>query len=196
MRRRPPPAALVVTARRAAKIQSLHSYVTDGKKIIGFFTLVKVSLPLALLTFSVGPGLDPLAGDKGRDVLVGATSIDSIAGGEGATTSFCSGPQQSGGGNSDRITRFAGAGVVGGDTIDLSALEASASVGGNQAFAFIGTARFGAAGQVRYRQAGGETVIEANNRYNCVRAAFVQMSNPNRRRFHALIARRTRGARR
>ena len=51
---------------------------------------------------------------------------------------------------------------MGGDTIDLSALDASASVGGNQAFAFIGTARFGAAGQIRFRQAGGETVIEAN----------------------------------
>jgi len=92
MRRRARPAALVVTDRRAAKIQCLHSYATDAKKIVGSFTPVKVSLPLALITFSVGPGLDPFAGDKGRDVLVGGTSIDSIAGGEGATTSFCSMP--------------------------------------------------------------------------------------------------------
>lgn len=55
MRRRARPATLVVTARRAAKIQCLHSYVTDAKKNIGSSAPVKVSLPLTLLTFAVGP---------------------------------------------------------------------------------------------------------------------------------------------
>jgi hypothetical protein len=53
-------------------------------------------------------------------------------------------------------------GIVGGDTIDLSSLDANAGAAGNQAFQFIGTAAFSAAGQVRYVQQGGDTIIEAN----------------------------------
>ena len=36
------------------------------------------------------------------------------------------------------------------DIIDLSALDANAGIGGNQAFSFIGTAAFSGAGQLRY----------------------------------------------
>jgi hypothetical protein len=46
--------------------------------------------------------------------------------------------------------------------------RANAGLGGNQAFSFIGTAAFSAAGQVRYSQVGDETIIQANTK---VRAA-------------------------
>ena len=52
------------------------------------------------------------------------------------------------------------------DIIDLSALDAVANVGGNQQFTFIGTAAFTAAGQVRYVQVGGDTLIQANANNN------------------------------
>jgi hypothetical protein len=42
------------------------------------------------------------------------------------------------------------------------ALDANAGVAGNQVFTFIGTAAFSAAGQLRYSQVGGETIIQAN----------------------------------
>jgi hypothetical protein len=67
-----------------------------------------------------------------------------------------------GAGNNDLITDFVGAGIVGGDTINLSALDANAGAGGNQAFQFIGQAAFSAAGQVRYVQQGDDTIIQAN----------------------------------
>src|SRR5262245_24813170 len=60
-------------------------------------------------------------------------------------------------GNSDLISDFEGDGAAVGDTIDLSVLDANAGVTGNQAFSFIGTSGFTAAGQVRYFQVGGCT---------------------------------------
>jgi hypothetical protein len=44
--------------------------------------------------------------------------------------------------------------------------RANAGLGGNQAFSFIGTAAFSAAGQVRYSQVGDETIIQANTNAN------------------------------
>jgi hypothetical protein len=72
------------------------------------------------------------------------------------------GLNESGVDNNDLITDFEGDGVALGDIIDLSVLDANAGVGGNQAFTFIGTAAFSAAGQLRYSQVGGETIIQAN----------------------------------
>jgi len=65
-------------------------------------------------------------------------------------------------GNNDVITDFEGDGGAVGDIIDLLALDANAGVAGNQAFSFISTAAFSAAGQLRYTQVGGETIIRAN----------------------------------
>ena len=48
------------------------------------------------------------------------------------------------------------------DRIDLRTIDASTSVGGNQAFAFIGTAAFSAEGQGRYFHSGGNTIVQVN----------------------------------
>src|SRR5215475_8948610 len=69
-------------------------------------------------------------------------------------------------GNNDVITDFEGDGSAVGDIIDLLTLDANAGVAGNQAFTFIGTAAFSAAGQLRYSQVGGETIIQANTNAN------------------------------
>ena len=61
----------------------------------------------------------------------------------------------------DTLYDFYGAGVTGGDLIDLSALQAVAK---NNNFGFLGTASFTAAkdGEVRYAQSGGNTTIEVD----------------------------------
>jgi len=46
--------------------------------------------------------------------------------------------------------------------IDVSAIDANTGSSGNQAFAFIGTAGFTAAGQLRYFMDGGNTILEGN----------------------------------
>lgn len=53
-------------------------------------------------------------------------------------------------------------GVAGGDRIDLSTLDANAILGGNQAFAFIGSTAFTAAGQLRVQNLGAATLVQVN----------------------------------
>nr|WP_114947660.1 hypothetical protein [Microvirga calopogonii] len=59
----------------------------------------------------------------------------------------------------DYITDFSG---KLGDRIDLSAIDANVKKGGNQAFSFIGTNGFTAAGQVRYEKTSKDTYIFLN----------------------------------
>jgi hypothetical protein len=51
-----------------------------------------------------------------------------------------------------------------GDRIDLSRIDPDAAAAGDQAFAFVGTTAFagGGAAQVRYRQDGADTFVEAD----------------------------------
>jgi serralysin len=58
----------------------------------------------------------------------------------------------------DVINDFVGNGNLAGDRIDLSTIDANHLLAGNQAFTFIGSAEFTAAGQLRY--SGG--VVEAS----------------------------------
>ena len=58
----------------------------------------------------------------------------------------------------DIVTDF----LSGTDRLDFSAIDANTGVAGNQAFAFIGTAAFSAAGQLRYQVVGGNTLVEGN----------------------------------
>ena len=48
------------------------------------------------------------------------------------------------------ITDFVGNGNLPGDQIDLSTIDANSTLGGNQAFSFIGAGAFSAPGQIRY----------------------------------------------
>lgn len=90
-----------------------------------------------------GSGDDTLVGGGGRDTLTGSSGADRLAGGAGDDAfRFASVSDAAG----DRIVAsvgavaFAGAGRAGGDRINLSAIDADTTLGGDQSFAF-GTAQ-------------------------------------------------------
>ena len=107
-----------------------------------------------------GAGDDTLNGGNGRDTLVGGAGRDILTGGSGADQFVFSGNETGASATTaDTVTDFSHAEQ---DRIDLSAIDASRAATGNQAFAFIGTADFSAAGQLRYAQTGGNTFIEGD----------------------------------
>lgn len=121
-----------------------------------------------------GSGNDQLFGGSGNDVLRGGADLDALTGGTGAdrligglgadrfifTTTADSRP-----GASDVIAAgdgalaFEGAGVAGGDVIDLSAIDANALISGNQTFTWS-TAR--TAGTAYLADSNGSTVLYAH----------------------------------
>ncbi|MCP9834757.1 MULTISPECIES: calcium-binding protein [unclassified Cyanobium] len=109
-------------------------------------------------------GNDTLDGAGGNDSLFGGLGVDVLTGGLGNDIFFYDSVADSGttAATRDVITDFAGAGLVGGDRIDLSAIDANTVLNGNQRFSFIGTAAFSAAGQLRYFQDGTNTIVEGN----------------------------------
>ena len=104
-----------------------------------------------------GFGDDTLVGGTGRDVLSGGAGRDTLAGGADADRFvFASGDSGSRTSTADRIADFS---ALQRDRIDVSAIDANTSVDGNQAFTFIGTAAFTAAGQVRELMIAGKHFI-------------------------------------
>lgn len=95
-----------------------------------------------------GTDNDILFGGDGNDVLIGGLGSDRLTGGTGEDIFRYTSTTESGTvtRTRDTITDF----IVGTDIIDVSAIDANTTVGGNQAFTFIGTAAFSALGQVRY----------------------------------------------
>lgn len=108
-----------------------------------------------------GAGNDQFFGDAGADTLIGGAGVDVLRGGVDAdlfrflTAADSGAPGQA----RDAILDFS---KVQGDRIDLSTIDANAALGGDQAFAFIGSAAFSAAGQVRAQVIGGNTFVFAN----------------------------------
>ena len=106
-------------------------------------------------------GADTLQGGDGNDALYGGAGRDVLNGGVGADAFWFADGDFSGVTNAtaDRIQDF----VQGSDRIRLNLVDANTLVAGDQAFAFIGTAAFSnVAGQLRYVQSGGVTVIEGD----------------------------------
>ena len=97
-----------------------------------------------------GGGQDRLWGGMGPDVLYGGADADTFAFGWAA--------ESPGGAGRDRIMDF----ERGLDRIDLANVDADATIAGNQAFQFIGTAAFTAAGQVRYAVVGPDVIVGAD----------------------------------
>jgi Ca2+-binding RTX toxin-like protein len=99
-------------------------------------------------------------GGNGNDTLVGSTSDDVLYGesGNDILMGFLGNDQLWGGSGADRflITHLSATPQImdfehGSDRIDLTALDANTAVGGDQAFNFIGSAKFsGAAGELRF----------------------------------------------
>ena len=116
---------------------------------------------------------DTLTGSSAANVITGLDGNDSLVGGSGTDTLV-------GGGGDDSLTggasgdHFVFADVVGGvgvdtimdfshvqlDKIDLSGIDANTTLGGDQAFTFIGASAFhGVAGELRFVVAGGNTTV-------------------------------------
>jgi Ca2+-binding RTX toxin-like protein len=103
---------------------------------------------------------DRLAGDQGANVLAGYAGGDLLTGRGGADRfvynaadpfSFPNDP--------DFIVDFS---HKQGDRIDLAAIDTNEQASGDQAFTFIGQGQFTGAGQVRFFQQDGDTIVEAN----------------------------------
>jgi microcystin-dependent protein len=106
-------------------------------------------------------GTDTLNGGNGDDEISGGLGLDFLRGGGGVDDFNYAALTDSGptSGERDRIIDF----VAGTDDIDVSAIDAAAATGANDAFTqFIGSAAFTAEGQVRWYQSGANTVIEFN----------------------------------
>ena len=116
-------------------------------------------------------GADPIYGEAGDDRLIGGDGADRLIGGLGADRleggaagdKFVFGSIAETGigrGNRDLVLDF---GEGQGDRILLRAIDADATRGGDQAFGFIGDGQFsGTAGELRFAQAGGRTVVEGD----------------------------------
>jgi Ca2+-binding RTX toxin-like protein len=103
-------------------------------------------------TIRGGAGADTLTGGGGGDTLMGSGGVDTFR-----YTALSD--STAGAGHMDTILDFDAAI---GEMLDLSALDADLTVGGDQAFSFIGSAAFTAAGQVRAEIVGGVTMVSGN----------------------------------
>jgi Ca2+-binding RTX toxin-like protein len=104
-------------------------------------------------------GADSLSGGSGNDTLAGGAGDDTLSGGANADRFvFVDGPA-----GVDTIADFSSAQL---DKIDLVGLDANTTLGGDQAFVFIGAAAFhGVAGELRFATVagGGVTVTGDTN---------------------------------
>jgi Ca2+-binding RTX toxin-like protein len=102
-------------------------------------------------------GNDTLSAREGDDTLVGGAGADSLSGGRGADCFRYDSVADSTSRARDTIVDFAP-----GDRIDLSRIDANSLLGGDQAFVFIGSAAFTAAGQARFANGIVEANVDAN----------------------------------
>ena len=100
-------------------------------------------------------------GGSGNDTITGAGGGDKLWGHAGADVFALLALDDSSvfAGTRDNIADFS---ALEGDLIGLSALDSDITLGGDQAFTFIGNAAFSAAGQVRAEVIGGMTVVSGN----------------------------------
>ena len=104
-----------------------------------------------------GGGTNLLDGGNGHDLLISGSGLDMMTGGRGSDTFMFYSLANSAPGGGDSITDF----IRGEDKIDVSAIDAIAG-GGNDAFVFIGSEAFSAAGQLRQFDFGGGIMVEGD----------------------------------
>jgi Ca2+-binding RTX toxin-like protein len=103
-------------------------------------------------------GDDRLFGEGGQDWLTGGLGQDSLNGGADADRFILTAPAESrrGSGERDVIRDF----QPSLDRIDLQAIDARQDLADDQAFTWLGSGDFtGAGGELRYRQAGQNTIV-------------------------------------
>ena len=104
-------------------------------------------------------GNDHLSGSDQGNRLIGAPRPDILTGRGGADRFGYVSAFDSSATAADRIVDFSRSQ---GDRIDLAAIDANELMTGDQAFRFIGTGKFTAAGQLRFYKEDGDTIVEAN----------------------------------
>jgi Ca2+-binding RTX toxin-like protein len=94
-------------------------------------------------------GNDTIDGGAGNDTIVGGAGVDTMTGGAGNDTFVFASVEEIGNDQflRETITDFRTAGT---DLLDFTAIDADANTAGQQAFSFIGSSAFSAAGQLRY----------------------------------------------
>jgi Ca2+-binding RTX toxin-like protein len=102
---------------------------------------------------------DQIIGNAGVNQLQGAWGADVLVGGGGADRFVYYSVDDSYAESVDLIRDFSRSQ---GDKISLNIIDANEQVDGNQAFQFIGQKQFTGAGQLRFFQENGDTVVEAN----------------------------------
>jgi serralysin len=111
-------------------------------------------------TLTGNPGANALSGGNGNDALIGGLGADQLAGGSGNDRFVFQSAAEIGvgGGQRDIVTDWRA-----GDLIDLSAIDADATQGGDQAFLWLGTAAFGGhAGELRLSVVGRAVLISGD----------------------------------
>jgi Ca2+-binding RTX toxin-like protein len=102
--------------------------------------------------FIGGAGADQLTGGAAEDILFGGLGSDQMVGNLGADTFVYTNAAQSTLATTDSIGQFRSD-----DIIDISAIDANTTTGGNQDFAFIGSQAFSnTAGELRVVNRGGQ----------------------------------------
>jgi Ca2+-binding RTX toxin-like protein len=133
-------------------------------------------------TLSGLAGNDTLYGNGGNDTLIGGAGTDHMTGGAGNDT-FVFATGDFGGAtttSADEIVDFTG----GQDKIDLSQVDANSLAGGDQAFAFIGTAAFSnTAGELRYEQISGATYLTGDTNGDGIADFMIKVDG-----LHAMVA--------
>jgi Ca2+-binding RTX toxin-like protein len=139
-----------ISMQHAESIDRLTVGTGDGNDLIN---AAAVAAGRIGLTLSGGAGDDRLIGSAGIDSLLGGAGIDRFV--------FAAASNSAVGANADRIGDFS---HVESDRIDLSAIDASTAVAGNQAFSFIGSGLYtGVAGQLRFAVTGPTTTTVAGD---------------------------------
>ena len=106
-----------------------------------------------------GAASDTLKGGALADLFHGALGADTLGGGGGADVFRYQAVTESNSLGRDHIVDF----TPGTDKIDLGAIDASRSIGGDQAFAWIGSNAFSkTAGELRASQVGGQWIVEGD----------------------------------
>nr|WP_276553714.1 hypothetical protein [Shinella kummerowiae] len=120
--------------------------------------------------------VNAITGAAGNDTLIGGVGADKLYGGAGADTFAFRSQGESTLAVRDTIYDFS---RVGGDKIDLSAIDADANGAADQAFTFIGTNAFsGVAGELRYVKRVGDTFVNGDVNGDGVIDFSVRLDDP------------------
>lgn len=140
----------VIGLRSVGEVETISANGFAGVTIKGSsaadtFDFTNVTLD-GIKSINGAAGNDTISGSSGNDVMSGDAGADRLSGGSGSDLFSYSNATHSKVGGADTIVDF----TVGFDKVNLSGIDASTKLTGNQAFVFVGNGAFtGVAGQLR-----------------------------------------------